>query len=637
TNYDNQFPRIDLSGLNIADSVIKFIPKDTAVENNLIPFELEGTFLSVAMIDPTNIVLIDELRFLTGHNIKPYISEFSNIQNALIKHYDIPSEQIAQKSEAPPVQQSPAANKPPEQQQRVQKSEPEPQPAPSTVPQPQSFSEPPQPAPQQQEPAAAAQQPTSSAPPDEPQAASPADFRPAAESKEQQAPQQPQFDEPKVAEQPKAEEEQSTQNEITDVFTKDDDNYIKGVKEVEVSSFENISLQSSDSSNNLFQTPEQSQPAPDQAVTKQPDAPDSSDNLFQAPTEQAQTQVGFQPVETPAARQPKEPEKPEEQPVVPPPSPAPDSSQDLNVFASSQTASDADEDKTIELSVEAEEITDEKSRLNEAQDISDMPDQAQGSEAQSAELSASSDNASSDASSGPGLFPDPADVSKDIEDLFKIPGQQDSTDVNTPTVTPESDLRSLNEDASYNTIESFNKNIDSNGSQPDTTVTSEPPPKPELKEAPHVAEVPGPQVSEPVSPVEQGEPEAASPKPTVLLVDDSPTVQKIVSVTLSRQGYQVEVSSNAMQALAKLNELIPDIIFLDINLPHMDGYQLCKIIKGNELTKEVPVIMLSGKDGFFDKMRGKMVGATDYITKPFEPNSLVTAIKKQGITSTGAM
>ncbi|NIT13120.1 MAG: response regulator [Candidatus Dadabacteria bacterium] len=127
-------------------------------------------------------------------------------------------------------------------------------------------------------------------------------------------------------------------------------------------------------------------------------------------------------------------------------------------------------------------------------------------------------------------------------------------------------------------------------------------------------------------------------KPTVLVVDDSQTVQKIVSVTLSRQGYRVEVSSNAMQALAKLNDVIPDIIFLDINLPHMDGYQLCKIIKGNELTKEVPVVMLSGKDGFFDKMRGKMVGAADYITKPFEPNALVSAIKKQGIDiSSGVM
>lgn len=92
-----------------------------------------------------------------------------------------------------------------------------------------------------------------------------------------------------------------------------------------------------------------------------------------------------------------------------------------------------------------------------------------------------------------------------------------------------------------------------------------------------------------------------------------------------------------MQALAKLNDFIPDIIFLDINLPHMDGYQLCKIIKGNDLTKEIPVVMLSGKDGFFDKMRGKMVGATDYITKPFEPSTLVSAIKKQGITISGVI
>ena len=64
---------------------------------------------------------------------------------------------------------------------------------------------------------------------------------------------------------------------------------------------------------------------------------------------------------------------------------------------------------------------------------------------------------------------------------------------------------------------------------------------------------------------------------------------------------------------------------------------MCKIIKGNDLTKDVPVVMLSGKDGFFDKMRGKMVGATDYITKPFEPSTLVNAIKKQGITISDVM
>jgi twitching motility two-component system response regulator PilG len=115
---------------------------------------------------------------------------------------------------------------------------------------------------------------------------------------------------------------------------------------------------------------------------------------------------------------------------------------------------------------------------------------------------------------------------------------------------------------------------------------------------------------------------------TVLVVDDSPTVRKIVAVTLERQGYRVLSASGAIEALARINEALPDLILLDIAMPHMDGYQLCKLIKGNTLTKSVPVVMLSGKDGFFDKVRGRMNGATHYITKPFEPATLVEAVQK---------
>ena len=115
---------------------------------------------------------------------------------------------------------------------------------------------------------------------------------------------------------------------------------------------------------------------------------------------------------------------------------------------------------------------------------------------------------------------------------------------------------------------------------------------------------------------------------TVLIVDDSPTVRKIVAVTLERQGYRVLAASGAIEALARINEALPDLILLDIAMPHMDGYQLCKLIKGNTLTKSVPVVMLSGKDGFFDKVRGRMTGATHYITKPFEPATLIEAVQK---------
>jgi twitching motility two-component system response regulator PilG len=121
----------------------------------------------------------------------------------------------------------------------------------------------------------------------------------------------------------------------------------------------------------------------------------------------------------------------------------------------------------------------------------------------------------------------------------------------------------------------------------------------------------------------------ASPdRRTILAIDDSPTVRKIVSMTLEKQGHRVIAVADGIEALAKLNELVPDLVLLDITMPNLDGYQVCKIIKGKDTTKHVPVVMLSGKDGFFDKVRGRLSGATDYITKPFEPATLVEAIKK---------
>ncbi|MFN7945958.1 MAG: response regulator [Blastocatellia bacterium] len=113
----------------------------------------------------------------------------------------------------------------------------------------------------------------------------------------------------------------------------------------------------------------------------------------------------------------------------------------------------------------------------------------------------------------------------------------------------------------------------------------------------------------------------------ILVVDDSPTIRKLVAVTLERQGCRVLAASGYLDALNRLNEVVPDLILLDINMPHMDGYQLCRLIKGNEMTSKVPVVMLSGKDGFFDKARGRMVGAIDYVTKPFEPALLIQTVE----------
>lgn len=117
------------------------------------------------------------------------------------------------------------------------------------------------------------------------------------------------------------------------------------------------------------------------------------------------------------------------------------------------------------------------------------------------------------------------------------------------------------------------------------------------------------------------------PQRTILLVDDSATVRKLVAVTLERRGHRILVASGAMEAMAKLNETALDLVLLDVTMPHMDGYQLCKLIKGNGATKEIPIVMLSGKDGFFDKVRGRMAGAVGYITKPFEPTALIEAVE----------
>jgi twitching motility two-component system response regulator PilG len=123
--------------------------------------------------------------------------------------------------------------------------------------------------------------------------------------------------------------------------------------------------------------------------------------------------------------------------------------------------------------------------------------------------------------------------------------------------------------------------------------------------------------------------EEVSRRPLILVVDDSRTVQRMVLSTLERELFRVQIAEDGLQALAKLNDETPSLILLDITMPRMDGYQVCKVITGNDAFKHIPVVMLSGKDGFFDKMKGRMVGAKDYITKPFEGDSLVKTVRKR--------
>lgn len=114
----------------------------------------------------------------------------------------------------------------------------------------------------------------------------------------------------------------------------------------------------------------------------------------------------------------------------------------------------------------------------------------------------------------------------------------------------------------------------------------------------------------------------------IMVVDDSQTVRNIMALILNRSGYRSVRVASAMEALHTLTELIPDLIFLDVTLPGMDGLDVCKIIKENPRTKKVPVVMLSGNSEVFDKVMGRLAGASDYITKPFEPEAIINSINK---------
>ena len=116
--------------------------------------------------------------------------------------------------------------------------------------------------------------------------------------------------------------------------------------------------------------------------------------------------------------------------------------------------------------------------------------------------------------------------------------------------------------------------------------------------------------------------------PVVVVIDDSPTIRKIVELTLQGAGVRVVGAGSGVAGLAAIAEHQPALIFLDIVLPNVNGYQLCQIIRKNPRFKGIPIVMLSGKDGIFDKVRGRLAGASDYITKPFEPGALVATLQK---------
>jgi len=119
---------------------------------------------------------------------------------------------------------------------------------------------------------------------------------------------------------------------------------------------------------------------------------------------------------------------------------------------------------------------------------------------------------------------------------------------------------------------------------------------------------------------------AAAPAARVLVIDDSNTIRRSAEIFLRQGGHEVVLAEDGFDALAKVNDHTPDLIFCDILMPRLDGYQTCAIIKRNPRFAAVPVIMLSSKDGVFDKARGRMVGSEDYLTKPFTKEQLLRAV-----------
>lgn len=119
----------------------------------------------------------------------------------------------------------------------------------------------------------------------------------------------------------------------------------------------------------------------------------------------------------------------------------------------------------------------------------------------------------------------------------------------------------------------------------------------------------------------------------VLVIDDSNTIRRSAEIFLKQGGHEVLLAEDGFDALAKVNDFEPDLIFCDILMPRLDGYQTCAIIKRNARFGSTPVIMLSSKDGVFDKARGRMVGSDEYLTKPFTKDHLLQTVQqyaKQG-------
>ncbi|KHD08118.1 pilus assembly protein PilG [Candidatus Thiomargarita nelsonii] len=111
----------------------------------------------------------------------------------------------------------------------------------------------------------------------------------------------------------------------------------------------------------------------------------------------------------------------------------------------------------------------------------------------------------------------------------------------------------------------------------------------------------------------------------VLVIDDSKTIRRTAETILKKAGCEVTTATDGFESLSKVIETKPNIIFVDVMMPRLDGYKTCALLKNNQILKKIPIVMLSGKDGVFERARGRMVGAEHYMTKPFTKEELLSA------------
>jgi twitching motility two-component system response regulator PilG len=126
------------------------------------------------------------------------------------------------------------------------------------------------------------------------------------------------------------------------------------------------------------------------------------------------------------------------------------------------------------------------------------------------------------------------------------------------------------------------------------------------------------------------DPEAATAPLKVLVIDDSHTIRRSAEIFLHQGGHEVLLAEDGFDALALIDEFEPALIFCDILMPRLDGYQTCALLRRNPRFAQVPVVMLTSKDGLFDRARARLAGAQDHLTKPFTKDQLLQAVERHG-------